>query len=112
MPSPAVTETAEATPTPTIEEEVSEAYLRYWDVYSEGLFDLETSRNHVSFTVVKPDGRRREVGGHHIRLYTLREMRGALDAAELTYEAVHGGFEGETYGIGTRRMIIVAHKPA
>ena len=44
MPSPAVTETAEATPTPTIEEEVSEAYLRYWDVYSEGLFDLETSR--------------------------------------------------------------------
>jgi SAM-dependent methyltransferase len=75
-------------------------------------FDLESSRNHVSFTVVKPDGRRREVGGHHIRLYTLREMRGTLDAAGLSYEAVYGGFEGETYGIDTRRMIIVAHKPA
>ena len=42
--SPAVTATAEVTPTPTIEEEVSEAYLRYWEVYAEGLFDLDTSR--------------------------------------------------------------------
>jgi SAM-dependent methyltransferase len=74
-------------------------------------FDLETSRNHVSFTVVTPDGHRREVGGHHIRLYTLREMRGALDAAGLAYEGVYGGFAGETYGIDTRRMIIVARKP-
>ena len=74
-------------------------------------FDLETSRNHVSFTVVTPDGQRREVGGHHIRLYTLREMRGALDAAGLAYEGVYGGFDGETYGIDTRRMIIVARKP-
>ena len=74
-------------------------------------FDLETSRNHVSFTVVTPDGQRREVGGHHIRLYTLREMRGALDAAGLAYEGVYGGFAGETCGIDTRRMIIVARKP-
>jgi SAM-dependent methyltransferase len=73
--------------------------------------DLETSRNHVSFTVVTPDGQRREVGGHHIRLYTLREMRGALDAAGLVYEGVYGGFAGEAYGIETRRMIIVARKP-
>ncbi len=74
-------------------------------------FDLETSRNHVSFTVVTPAGQRREVGGHHIRLYTLREMRGALDAAGLVYEGVYGGFAGETYSIDTRRMIIVARKP-
>jgi SAM-dependent methyltransferase len=74
--------------------------------------DLESSRNHVSFTVVSPDGSRREVGGHHIRLYTLREMRAALDAAGLAYEAVYGGFAGETYGIDTRRMIIVARRPA
>jgi SAM-dependent methyltransferase len=74
--------------------------------------DLETSRNHVSFTVVSPDGGRREVGGHHIRLYTLREMRAALDTAGLAYEAVYGGFAGETYGIDTRRMIIVARRPA
>jgi SAM-dependent methyltransferase len=74
-------------------------------------FDLETSRNHVSFTVVTPDGQRREVGGHHIRLYTLREMRGALDAVGLAHEGVYGGFAGEAYGIDTRRMIIVARKP-
>jgi SAM-dependent methyltransferase len=74
-------------------------------------FDLETSRNHVSFTVVSPDGQRREVGGHHIRLYTLREMRGALEAAGLSYEGVQGGFQGEPYGIDTRRMIIVARRP-
>lgn len=43
-PSPAVTATAEATPTPTVEEAVIEAYLRYWDVYGEGLYDLDTSR--------------------------------------------------------------------
>jgi SAM-dependent methyltransferase len=74
-------------------------------------FDLETSRNHVSFTVVAPDGSRREIDGHHIRLYTLREMRGALAAAGLAYEGVYGGYEDETYGIDTRRMIIVARRP-
>jgi SAM-dependent methyltransferase len=74
--------------------------------------DLETSRNHVSFTVVAPDGSRREVDGHHIRLYTLREVRGMLDAAGLVYEGAHGGYEGEAYGIDTRRMIVVARRPA
>jgi SAM-dependent methyltransferase len=73
--------------------------------------DLETSRNHVSFTVVAPDGTRREVDGHHIRLYTLREVRGMLDAAGLAYEGVHGGYEGEPYGINTRRMIVIARRP-
>ena len=43
-PSPAVTATAEATPTPTVEETVIETYLRYWEVYGEGLFNLDTSR--------------------------------------------------------------------
>ncbi len=74
--------------------------------------DLETSRNHVWFTVVTSDGSRREVDGHHIRLYTLREVRGMLDAAGLVYEGVHGGYENEPYGIETRRMIVVARRPA
>lgn len=73
-------------------------------------FDLATSRNHVTFTVVAPDGSRREVVGHHIRLYTLREMLGLLDAAGLAREAVYGGFAGETYSIDTRRMILVARR--
>jgi SAM-dependent methyltransferase len=73
-------------------------------------FDLETSRNHVWFTVVTPDGQTREVDGHHIRLYTLREMRAALEAAGLAYDGVYGGFQGEEYSIGTRRMILVARR--
>jgi SAM-dependent methyltransferase len=74
--------------------------------------DLETSRNHVTFTVVAPDGMRREVGGHHIRLYTLREVRGLLNAAGLVYESVHGGYDDEPYGINTRRMIVIARRPS
>jgi SAM-dependent methyltransferase len=73
--------------------------------------DLETSRNHVSFTVVTPGGMRREVSGHHIRLYTLREVRGMLDEAGLVYKSVHGGYDNEPYGIDTRRMIVIAHRP-
>jgi SAM-dependent methyltransferase len=73
--------------------------------------DLLTSRNHVTFTSIAPDGSQRELGGHHIRLYTLREVAGMLEAAGLAFQAVHGGFEGEAYGIETRRMIVVARRP-
>jgi SAM-dependent methyltransferase len=74
--------------------------------------DLLTSRNHVTFTAITPAGSPREIVGHHIRLYTLREVAGMLEAAGLTHEAVYGGFEGETYGIDTRRTIVVARRPA
>ena len=72
--------------------------------------DLLTSRNHVTFTAISPDGSRREIVGHHIRLYTLREVAGMIEAAGLRFDAVYGGFEGEAYGIGTRRMIVVASR--
>jgi SAM-dependent methyltransferase len=74
--------------------------------------DLLTSRNHVTFTAIGPDGRQREIVGHHIRLYTLREVAGMLEAAGLAFEAVYGGFGGEPYGIDTRRTIVVARRPA
>lgn len=73
--------------------------------------DLVTSRNHVTFTAIRPDGSQHEIVGHHIRLYTLREVVGMLDAAGLAYEAVYGGFDGEPYGIDTRRTIVVARRP-
>ena len=72
--------------------------------------DLLTSRNHVTFTAISADGARREIGGHHIRLYTLREAAGMLEAAGLAFQAVYGGFEGEAYGIETRRMIVIARR--
>ncbi|HLF71566.1 MAG TPA: class I SAM-dependent methyltransferase, partial [Dehalococcoidia bacterium] len=72
--------------------------------------DLATSRNHITFVAIAPDGERREIVGHHIRLYTLREVIGMLEAAGLSYERVYGGFDGEDYGLGTRRMIVVTSK--
>ncbi|MDP2674595.1 MAG: hypothetical protein Q8Q00_06790 [Dehalococcoidia bacterium] len=41
--APAATATAEATPTPALEDQVSEAYLRYWDAYSDALFELDAT---------------------------------------------------------------------
>jgi SAM-dependent methyltransferase len=72
--------------------------------------DLATSRMHVHFIVVDPKGGRRESIGHIIRLYTLTEMTRLLERVGVRVTAVFGGFEGEAYTIGTRRMIIVARK--
>lgn len=72
--------------------------------------DLAASRNHVTFTAITPDGTTRQLDGHHIRLYTLREMIGALTSAGLSYEAVYGGYESEPYSPDTRRMIVIARK--
>jgi hypothetical protein len=44
-PSPSLgTVTVEPTPTASPEETVKEAYLHYWEVYSEALFNLDSSR--------------------------------------------------------------------
>ena len=72
--------------------------------------DLATSRMHVHFIVVDAKGGRRESIGHIIRLYTLTEMTRLLERVGMRTTAVFGGFEGEEYGIGTRRMIVVAQK--
>ena len=72
--------------------------------------DLATSRNHVTFTAIEADGRRRPITGHHVRLYTLTEAIGLLARAGLEFRGVHGGFEGEAYAITTRRMIVVGRK--
>jgi hypothetical protein len=72
--------------------------------------DLASSRMHVHFIVIDPDGSRHESIGHIIRLYTLTEMTRLLARVGLTVNAVFGGFEGETYSIDTRRMIIIARK--
>lgn len=73
--------------------------------------DLLHSRNHVTFTIVEPDGTRRESVGHHFRLYTLTEVAKMLESAGLELVTVYGGFEGEVYGAATRRMIVIAKKP-
>jgi SAM-dependent methyltransferase len=72
--------------------------------------DLATSRMHVRFTIVGPNGARRESVGHNIRLYTLTEMTRLLERAEMRVTGVFGGFDGEAYAISTRRMILCVRK--
>lgn len=72
--------------------------------------DLATSRMQVRFTIVGPNGERRESVGHHIRLYTLTEMTRLLERAGLRVTTAYGGFDGGSYAIATRRMIICAQK--
>ncbi|HEY2104937.1 MAG TPA: class I SAM-dependent methyltransferase [Candidatus Binataceae bacterium] len=72
--------------------------------------DLASSRMHVKFTIIGPDGGRRDSVGHHIRLYTLTEIIRLLQRVGLNVTAVYGGFDSEPYAIGTRRMIVVAQK--
>ncbi len=74
--------------------------------------DLATSRMHVHFTIVDRSGGRRESIGHKIRLYSLTEISGMLARAGFDQISAYGGFEGEPYAIGTRRMIISARKRA
>ena len=70
--------------------------------------NLQTSRNHVTFTFVDRNGKRRESVGHQIRLYTLTEIIQMMAGAGLTYVRVYGGFDSEPYTPSTRRMIVVA----
>ncbi len=81
-------------------------YLEYREL------DLTTSRNHVTFTALTPEGSAREIGGHHIRLYTLTEMIALLRAAGLSFEQVLGSFDSEPYSLTSRRMIVLARKDA
>ena len=73
-------------------------------------FDLATSRNRVTFSIVAADGTRRESPGHDVRLYTLTELVRLLDVAGLQPSAVYGDYDGAPYSIDTPRMIVVATK--
>jgi SAM-dependent methyltransferase len=74
--------------------------------------DLKTSRMRVRFTIIGPNGGRRDSIGHDIRLYTLTELTRMLSHVGLSVTETFGGFNGEQYAIDTRRMILVARKGA
>ena len=73
-------------------------------------FDLVTGRNRVTFSIVTPDGTRRESPGHDVRLYTLTELVRLLDGAGLRLSTVYGDYDGAPYAIDTPRMIVIAAK--
>jgi SAM-dependent methyltransferase len=74
--------------------------------------DLVSSRMRVHFIIVGPNGERHDSIGHDIRLYTLTEMTRLLERVGFGVVEAFGGFDGEPYEIGSRRMIIYARKGA
>src|SRR5579863_5613168 len=74
--------------------------------------DLASSRMRVRFVIVAPNGGRHDSIGHDIRLYTLTEMIRLLERVGFIGIEVFGGFDGERYGIETRRMVLCARKNA
>ena len=74
--------------------------------------DLASSRMRVRFIIVGPNGERRDSIGHDIRLYTLTEMIRLLERVGFGGTEVFGGFDGERYGVETRRMVLCVRKNA
>ena len=74
--------------------------------------DLGSSRMRVRFVIVGPNGDRHDSIGHDIRLYSYTEMIRLLERVGFVGIEVFGGFDGERYGIETRRMILCARKGA
>ncbi len=50
--TPSTTATASSSPTPSVEDEVEAAYLNYWDVYSDAVYNLDSS--HLSQVMTGP----------------------------------------------------------
>ena len=70
-------------------------------------FDVVSGRNHVEFTIIFPDGARRETS-HHIRLYVATEICSMLGRAGLELEETYGGYDGVSLSVDVKRMIMVA----
>jgi SAM-dependent methyltransferase len=78
-------------------------------ILEETAFDPMSCRFTMTFTWLEGD--RSESLAHLVRYYTVPELRGMLQAAGLTPEAIYGNFEGGEFGLHSKRMIAVARKP-
>jgi D-alanine-D-alanine ligase len=47
-----------------------------------------------------------------LRIYTLTELKAVLERAGLAFRRVWGGYEGQTYGMDSPRMVVLAERPA
>ena len=72
--------------------------------------DFVTSRNRTTITRIGPDGSQSEIASHGRRLYTVTELAALLEAAGLTFAAVHGGIAAETYTPDAPWIVILARK--
>lgn len=69
--------------------------------------DLISSRNHINFTIIYPDGTRKVTAGHHIRLYSLTEMIELFNLSGLTIKSFFGSFQRDPYSLDSKRMILL-----
>jgi hypothetical protein len=59
--------------------------------------------------VIETDGSRRDYQ-HIFRFYTMTEMAAMLQRSGLVVRKVWGGFDGQEYGLDSRRMIVLSEK--
>lgn len=80
-------------------------------ITEERHFDQLAGRTTVRVTLFYPDGRRTELG-HVVRSYTLTELAAMLASSGLELQATYGGLDGSSLTLDSRRLVIVARKPA
>jgi SAM-dependent methyltransferase len=78
-------------------------------VTHESELDLLTSRNHVTMTMLFPDGRRKEYR-HSVRMYTLTELARMCAAAGLRLESHYGGLDGSPLTLESKRLALLCRK--
>ncbi len=83
--------------------------------YDDGLilveeqhFNLLTSRNDVTYTLLHPDGQR-STQFHSLRTYTLTELASMYAAAGLALDAYHGGLDGSALGFDSTFLVTLCH---
>ncbi len=81
-----------------------------WTMLDEREYDVHTGRSAATWTLLGPNGERRELR-HSVRLYTLPELRTMLAGAGLEVEGAWLGWDGEPYRWDARgRLVIAARK--
>ena len=79
-------------------------------VLEERYFNLLTSRMEVTVTMLYSTGARTEYS-HAMRIYSLTELAGMMEAAGLHLEATYGGLDGSALMLDSHRMVLLARKP-
>ncbi|MBV9601126.1 MAG: class I SAM-dependent methyltransferase [Chloroflexi bacterium] len=80
-------------------------------VVEERRFDQCSGRSTVELTLIYPDGRRTELA-HHTRVYTPTELIAMLSRSALEVEATYGGLDASALTLDSRRLVVLARKPA
>jgi SAM-dependent methyltransferase len=80
-------------------------------VVEDRKWDCFTGRCDVEMTVIEPNGTRKTLS-HSVRIYALTELARMLREAGLQLEAYYGGVDGSPLTLDSRRLAILARRPA